>query len=518
MSLFQINMKIEINRNFLLRNDDSIERVSNRSSTSGDSHSINSNRPFDASERKAPLSVNSPFGRSFMDVVDAMGNLKNNADFKNYAARSGLVINQMRASPDGVVEIKKSGPSGNWVRIDSGKWDRDAVEVGRLARRLGSRVDYGNFDVSLGQMLKFYGIDNDGIVSADEVDAKISLLEDLTTSDQQGDRSTVHFRGEEFNVSQSGYKSMIGDYRQMKYVLMYEAGRIPEQVVSAENHPSSASSGGDGNIPAEPETQLGVPREHTDETSLEARGRDETTSADLREYAAEALIAGGATVAFVGAAAGGLKALSAAQSGAIVALGNAAVVAGGTLTAVIAPGAMTVTGAAGAGALLYRNIVALANQFGFGEKLGKGAAYVEMGGNIILFSVGVNQTAEYLEDFFKNPSIKNALKTVGAVMATTGVGVAAAPGAKDILQHARYGWLGDLRNRLERAREFEVLGTGMAAAGVTTTGAADYLPDERATRPTLADIFLKYGGWQLTVEQPASASEANRLNFPGLQR
>ena len=102
-------------------------------------------------------------------------------------------------------------------------------------------------------------------------------------------------------------------------------------------------------------------------------------------------------------------------------------------------------------------------------------------------------------------------------MATTGVGLAAAPGAKDVLQHARYGWLGALQNRLERATEFEILGTGMAAAGVTTTAAADYLPDRTRSRPTLADIFLRYGGWQLTVEQPASASEPNRLNFPGLQ-
>ncbi|WP_157659938.1 hypothetical protein [Burkholderia ubonensis] len=510
-------MKISGNQNLAFRGESSIESSSNRSSSEGNDHSINSSRPFDAAARKAPLAANSPFGMSFMDVVDAMGNLKDNVDFRNYAARSGLMVNQMRAGSDGTVELKKSDKSGGWVRIASGKWDRDAVEVGRLAKRLGSPVEYGNFDVSLGQMLKFYGIDNDGIVRADEVDTRISLLEHLTTDDEQDTRSTVHFRGEEFNVSPSGYKSMIGDYRQMKYVLMYEAGRIPLQVVPIENQIPSANPGQDGIFQAEHVAGAGVTHQNIDGTSLEPRGGDEASTLDLREYASEALIVGGATVAFVGAAAGGLKALNAAQSGAIVALGNAAVVAGGTLTAVIAPGVMTVTGASGTGALLYRNIIALANQFGFAEKLGKNAAYVEMGGNIILFSIGVNQTAEYLEDFFKNPSIKNALKTAGAVLATTGVGVAAAPGAKDVLQHARYGWLGDLSKRLERAREFEVLGTGMAAAGVTTNTAADYLPDENRTRPTLADIFLKYGGWQFTVEQPASASEPNRLNFPDLR-
>jgi len=454
---------------------------------------------------------------SFMDVVDAMGNLKGNTDFRNYAMRRGLVVNQMRASPDGAVELKESGESGSWVRVASGKWDRDAVEVGRLTTRLGSRVDYGNFDVSLGGMLKFYGIDNDGIVSANEVDARISLLEHLTADDEQEARSTVNFRGEEFNISPSGYKSMIGDYRQMKYVLMYEAGRIPPQIVPTENQIPSANPGQDGNFQAEHVAEPDVPHQNFDGTPLEPRGSDEVSAVDLREYAAEALIAGGATVTFVGAAAGGVKALNAAQSGAIVALGNAAVAAGGALTAVIAPGVMTVTGSLGTGALLYRNIIALANQFGFAEKLGKSAAYVEMGGNIVLFSVGFNQTAEYLDDFFRNPSVKNALKTIGAVMATTGVGLAAAPGAKDVLQHARYGWLGALQNRLERATEFEILGTGMAAAGVTTTAAADYLPDRTRSRPTLADIFLRYGGWQLTVEQPASASEPNRLNFPGLQ-
>ena len=362
-------MKISRNQNLAFQGEASIGSSSNRSWSEGGGHSITSNRPFDATARKAPLSANSPFGMSFMDVVDAMGNLKGNADFRNYAMRRGLVVNQMRASPDGTVELKESGESGSWVRVASGKWDRDAVEVGRLTTRLGSRVDYGDFDVSLGEMLKFYGIDNDGIVSANEVDARISLLEHLTADDEQEARSTVNFRGEEFNISPSGYKSMIGDYRQMKYVLMYEAGRIPPQIVPTENQIPSANPGQDGNFQAEHVAEPDVPHQNFDGTPLEPRGSDEVSAVDLREYAAEALIAGGATVTFVGAAAGGVKALNAAQSGAIVALGNAAVAAGGALTAVIAPGVMTVTGSLGTGALLYRNIIALANQFGFDLQL-----------------------------------------------------------------------------------------------------------------------------------------------------
>ncbi|WP_157646639.1 hypothetical protein [Burkholderia ubonensis] len=108
---------------------------------------------------------------------------------------------------------------------------------------------------------------------------------------------------------------------------------------------------------------------------------------------------------------------------------------------------------------------------------------------------------ESLDDFFKDPNIKTALAAAGSALATTGVGLASAPGAKDALQHAKYGRLRDLTKYLDPAKEFEVLGTGFAAAGTTAVTAANLLPDNRPR--TLKDIVLEsYSGGRAGISRP----------------
>ena len=109
-----------------------------------------------------------------------------------------------------------------------------------------------------------------------------------------------------------------------------------------------------------------------------------------------------------GASAGAVNTSNGAQAAAITAIGGAAVEAGAALTAVITPGSITRSGALGGGSVLYRSILSLADQFGFAQSIDKKPVDVELGGNIILFSIGACQTAESPGDFFKDPGIENA--------------------------------------------------------------------------------------------------------------
>ncbi|WP_143134727.1 hypothetical protein [Burkholderia ubonensis] len=448
---------------------------------------------IDTNRIKAIPADNSPLSNALRNAMSAMRSAQQNPEFIQYARASNLSAYSMRATPEDGIQLERMDRPGTWVTVPAGPWSDAAADAITFSKRLGGQIEYGKLAMPVTHILRFYGFGNTNIYDVNDANDTITLLDSLISDNEDITRQTVRIYGHDTHHSPIEYKAMTNELRHIKNLLEKSTGNISPRSSAAENNGTSETH-------SPPPINL-----HRDYpinfSSGNSNGGEEAPTLNWSRYVAESLTIGGATVAFVGTSAGALNALTATQSSAITTLGNAAVVAGGALAAVIAPGALTGLGTLGAGAVLYRNIMSLADQLGFSESLDESAVYVEMGGYIILFSVGTYQTAESLDGFIKNPTIKNALATAGSALATTGVGLASAPGAKVALQHAKYGRLSDLKKYLDPTKEFEVLGSGFTAAGTTAVTAADLLPDNR--QRTLTDIVLEsYSGGRAGISRP----------------
>ena len=486
-----------------------------------DSKSTNTSRQLpnstlkiiDTNKIKVTPTDKSPLSNALKNAMSAMRSVQQNPEFKEYARASNLSAYAIRTTSEDGIQLESISRPGKWVTVAAGPWNDAAADAITLSKRLDSQIEYGTFAMPVAHFLRFYGLGNNYIYDINDTNNTIARLDTIISDNEHLNRRTISIFGQETSLSPIEYKAMTNELLQIKNILeertgktslygnLSEHGKPPETIAHPPIDLQKEKVPLHGN-PSEhrkpPETVARPPIAlHRDFpinfSSKNSNGGEEAPTLDWSRYVVESLIIGGATVVFIGTAAGALTAMTAAQSTAIAALGNAAVMAGGTLTAVIAPGVVTGLGTLGAGAVLYRNIISLANQLGFAKSLGESSAYVEIGGNIILFSVGTYQTGESLADFFKDPSIKNALAAAGSALATTGVGLASASGAKDALQHANFGRLRDLKKYLDPAKEFEVLGTGFTAAGLTTVTSTYFLPDNRPR--ALQDVILEsYAG------------------------
>ena len=459
---------------------------------------------IDTNRLKAIPSDNSPLGNSLKNSMSAMRSAQQNPEFKNYARASNLSAYAMRTTPEAGIQLESIGRPGKWVTVAAGPWNDDAAEAITFSKQLGDQIEYGTLAMPVAHFLRFYGFGDNNIYDVNDVNDvndTITRLDSIISDDENIGPQTISIFGRETSLSPIEYKAMTNDLRQIKDILEKQIGNIAPR-----GNPMEYNKTPEAIVHPPIDLHRDFPINFPSEIS---NGGEEAPTVNWSRYVAESLMISGATVVFVGTAAGALGALTATQGSAITALGNAAVVAGGALTAVIVPGAATGLGTLGAGAVLYRNIVSLAEQMGFAKSLGESAVYVEIGGNVILFSVGTYQTAESFGDFFKDPSIKNALAVAGSALATTGVGLASTPGLKDALQHAKYGRLRDLKKYLNPTKEFEVLGTGFVAAGTTAVVATYFLPDNH--QRTLQDIVLEsYSGGRAGVSRRHDQSTAAR--------
>ncbi|KVU40929.1 hypothetical protein WK68_12980 [Burkholderia ubonensis] len=433
--------------------------------------------------------------------MSAMRKVQQSPDFKNYARGSNLSAYAIRTTPEDGIQLESVDKPGSWVTVPSGAWNDAAADAIEFSRRLGSQIEYGTFSMPAAHLLRFYGISERSIYDVNDANDTIALLDSIISDNEHITQRTITIYGREINLSPIEYQAMKNEFHQIKTILEKNVEKISLNKNQIEINNNSTTDS-DSPISFHPDFPVNFSAENSN-------GGEETPTVNWSRFVAESLTIGGATVAFVGTAAGALNSVTTAQGSAITALGNAASAAGGTLTAIIAPGAMTGLSALGAGAVLYRNIIALANQLGFAESLGESSVYVEIGGNLILFSVGTYQTAESLSDFFKDPNVKNALAAAGSALSAAGVGLASTPGARDALQHVKYGRLSDLKKYLAPAKEFEVLGTGFAAAGTTAVTATNFLPDNR--HRTLQDIVLEsYSGGRTGVSPPHRQQSATK--------
>ncbi|WP_157659812.1 hypothetical protein [Burkholderia ubonensis] len=441
---------------------------------------------------------NSPFSKALGNAINSMARVKQNTELKNYARASNLSVYAIRATVDDGVQLESINQPGTWVTIPPGVWSDDAADAVAFSKRSGNQIEYGTYSLSISQFLRFYGLGDSDVYDAGDAAGMISRLDSVISGNGQIAGRAFDVSGQWIDLSQAELEALKDEFRAIKILLEKKSTKIQNN----DNSLKGDNVQTDGSFPFI-EFHQDYPINLSPEDS---NGGEEVPTINWRGVVADSLTIGGATVAFVGTATGALNALTAAQSGAIAALGNAAAAAGGALTAIIVPGVTTGLSALGTGAVLYRNIIALANRYGFAKSLGENSVYVEIGGNVILFSIGAYQTAESLGEFFAKPNIKNALAAAGSALATAGVGLASTPSAKDALQQVKYGRLNDLKKYLGNTKEFEVLGTGFAAAGTTTGTAAGLLPDGRPR--ALQDIVLEsYSGGRAGVSRPAGRQQ-----------
>lgn len=376
----------------------------------------------------------SPLGVQHKKVRAQLKQLSNNPQFRAYCHREGMDPDSVSVMGFGSASYLLAHIKGdlNFRLVFDGNDKvpsslREEVQNLKIDTRgvLFSNDDNPNA-IELNVALGYYGIHPSNPRTGPELDQTIRALDERITSDSRNN-------------------AVLSDVKPATTVLPIEEGAAVEK----KDAPSSDSNTG-----------------------------------EVASKVAEVVIIGGAAAVVVTPF---VTSLTAAQKAGVVALGNAAIAAGGTLLAVCAPGAMAILGAGAAGGNLYSSTVSFLTQHGIAENLAKNAAFIEVGGVVILVSIGGVQTYDALKTFADNPSWKSGLNAAGNLIATLGTAASGVPAIKNVGQiskKAKYGWLSD-----SAATKIGDRGNQITVPSLVTLFATNLLPDNAPENPALAPGF-----------------------------